>query len=196
MNVNDGIYTSEIKLPSEICKEIIDVYEKCTIENSNTIINSEKDYGGKLRRQDNALFLDETGSDTQEIVNQYLNEVVQEYTNMFNVLRRGAIGSEDFQYDYHLRSIRQKIQKTKIGGGYHLWHFEDSELQSSRVLAWTIYLNDVTEGGETEFLYHAKRITPKTGKICLFPANFLATHRGNPPLSNDKYIVTGWYNRA
>ena len=59
---------------------------------------------------------------------------------------------------------------------------------------WTtmIYLNDVEEGGETEFLHFSKRIKPKTGRIVIWPAGFPYVHRGNPPLSGVKYILTSW----
>lgn len=86
-----------------------------------------------------------------------------------------------------------KIQKTSIGGGYHVWHYEsDIREHSHRLLTWSLYLNDVEEGGETEFLYQHQRVKPKQGTLVIFPASFTHTHRGNPPLSNDKYIVTGW----
>ena len=61
-----------------------------------------------------------------------------------------------------------------------------------RVLSWILYLNDVEEGGETEFLYQSMRFKPKAGTFILFPAHFTHTHRGNPPLSGVKYIATGW----
>jgi hypothetical protein len=54
------------------------------------------------------------------------------------------------------------------------------------------YLNDVEEGGETEFLYQGVRVKPKKGTIILCPAAFTHTHRGNPPLSGDKYIINTW----
>lgn len=86
-----------------------------------------------------------------------------------------------------------KIQKTEIGEGYHSWHYESDDMKnSSRILTFIVYLNDVDEGGETEFLYYPRRVKPKTGKIILWPASFTHTHRGNPPLSGSKYIVTGW----
>jgi hypothetical protein len=86
-----------------------------------------------------------------------------------------------------------KIQKTKIGGGYHFWHFESGDRAScTRLLTWTLYLNNVHEGGETEFLYQHIRVKPEQGTLVIWPAAFTHTHRGNPPLSNEKYIVTGW----
>lgn len=86
-----------------------------------------------------------------------------------------------------------KIQKTSPGGGYHLWHFEAGGLITSRRLgAYILYLNDIDVGGETEFLYLRQRIEPKKGRLVIFPSGYVFTHRGNPPLTSDKYIMTGW----
>jgi hypothetical protein len=86
-----------------------------------------------------------------------------------------------------------KLQHTGVSEGYHVWHCEDSDMEGSRrVGAYMIYLNDVEEGGETEFLYQAKRIKPKKGRLLIFPPNYPWAHRGNPPLSGSKYILTGW----
>ncbi len=86
-----------------------------------------------------------------------------------------------------------KIQQTSPGEGYHVWHCErkHNDSSSNRILAFTIYLNEV-KGGETEFLHHSKRIEPKTGRIAIWPATFPYLHRGNPPLDKDKFIVTSW----
>mgnify|MGYP001174962530 CR=1 FL=1 len=95
-------------------------------------------------------------------------------------------------------SWRIKLQKTPIGGGFHNWHCEvGGRYETSRVLVWTIYLNDLPEGeGETEFLHYGKRIQPSKGDVLIFPAYFMHTHRGNPPLTTTKYIATGWWNHA
>lgn len=86
-----------------------------------------------------------------------------------------------------------KLQKSAIGEGYHIWHCENSNRgHSGRILTFIAYMNDVEEGGETEFLYYPKRVKAKTGKLILFPGAFTHTHRGNPPISNEKYILTGW----
>ena len=86
-----------------------------------------------------------------------------------------------------------KIQKTGPSEGYHVWHYEASEHTTiRRVCFFILYLNDVTEGGETEFLKQSIRIVPEKGTLIIAPSNFTAMHRGNPPLSGDKYILTGW----
>ena len=85
-----------------------------------------------------------------------------------------------------------KFQQTKPGEGYHAWHFENSGDTPYRKLVSMLYLNSVTEGGETEFLYQKRRIKPQQGRLLVFPAGFTHTHRGNPPLSGNKYILTSW----
>ena len=60
-----------------------------------------------------------------------------------------------------------------------------------RKLTYIFYLNDVDEGGETEFFGHFK-IRPQVGKLVIFPACWTFPHCGKMPLSNDKFILTGW----
>lgn len=86
-----------------------------------------------------------------------------------------------------------KVQKTVPGGGYHSWHFESMRrVHAGRIMTFILYMNDISDGGETEFLYLSKRIEPKAGRLLLWPAGFTHTHRGNPPLKDNKYIMTGW----
>jgi len=96
------------------------------------------------------------------------------------------------------------VQKYHRGeGGYPHWHSEmypqDEHAEAlHRVLLWMFYLNDVEDGGETEFFYQKVKIPPRTGSMVIAPAGFTHTHRGNIPVSNDKYILTSWvmFNRA
>ena len=47
--------------------------------------------------------------------------------------------------------------------------------------------------GETEF-FNGEKITPKTGRLLIFPANWMYVHRGCRVKNNNKYIATGWYH--
>ena len=103
-------------------------------------------------------------------------------------------GAEESYGQAKFYYTRLKIQKTLPTEGYHVWHIEHGapmEMQS-RAFVFSIYLNDVEEGGETEFLHFSKRVKPKTGRIVIWPAGFPYLHRGNPPLSGEKYILTSW----
>tara|TARA_B100000900_G_C20287973_1_gene596912 strand:+ start:57 stop:674 length:618 start_codon:yes stop_codon:yes gene_type:complete len=89
-----------------------------------------------------------------------------------------------------------QIQRTTPNGGF-TWHddFDPSYGYVSnigiRVLAFIWYLNDVSEGGYTEFIDGTK-IQPERGKFLIFPATWNFYHRGFPPKKETKYIVTGW----
>ena len=91
------------------------------------------------------------------------------------------------------------LQKYLAGqGGYPHWHSElypsDASAETlHRILLWTIYLNDVSEGGETEFYYQERKIRPQAGTLLIAPAGFTHTHRGNMPIGGDKYIATSWF---
>ena len=85
------------------------------------------------------------------------------------------------------------LQKTQPTEGYHMFQGENINWNlHTRTMAWMAYLNDVEEGGETEFLYQQLKIKPKKGTVVIWPGSYTHLHRGNPPMS-DKYIATGWY---
>ena len=86
------------------------------------------------------------------------------------------------------------LQKYNPGQGYHLMHCENSgtKFSNRRVLAWMIYLNDVTEGGQTYFPYQNKKIKPRAGDAYIWPAYFTHPHKGIVSKTQSKYIVTGW----
>ena len=95
-------------------------------------------------------------------------------------------------------SSDSKFQRTKPGGGYHIWHHENGSYYfQQREIVWMIYLNDIEDGGETEFLYQKKRIKPTQGTVVIWPAAFTHTHRGGLLCGDkDKYILTGWYIKS
>ena len=37
-----------------------------------------------------------------------------------------------------------------------------------------------------------KRVKAEAGRVIVFPTAFTHTHRGNPPIGQDKYIATSW----
>ncbi|WP_206485247.1 2OG-Fe(II) oxygenase [Thalassotalea sp. G2M2-11] len=112
--------------------------------------------------------------------------------NIFNLIK----------YLFRIAPINaQKYQQGK--GNYQYWHSEIFPQMGHndalhRVLLFLIYLNDVEQGGETDFYYQNKSIKPKAGSMIIAPCGFTHTHRGNIPRSNDKYVLTSWvsYNPA
>ena len=89
------------------------------------------------------------------------------------------------------------LQHYKPKGGYHRYHFErsaDFKPISTRHLVFMTYLNTVTDKGGTEF-YHQEITTDAVeGNTVIWSSDWTHTHRGVPSPTQDKYIITGWYN--
>lgn len=56
-----------------------------------------------------------------------------------------------------------------------------------------LYLNTVEDGGGTEFKYINRVEKAEKGKMLIWPSDFTHTHRGVISPSEEKYIMTGWY---
>jgi hypothetical protein len=69
-------------------------------------------------------------------------------------------------------------------------HFDALDYTCNRYMVFLWYLNDVAEGGETEFCNLDLRIAARTGRLLMFPPYWMFQHAGLPPRSNDKYIIS------
>ena len=81
--------------------------------------------------------------------------------------------------------------------GFFKWHCErgvGSEPITSRHLVFMTYLNDVTDDGETEFFHQKLKIKPEKGLTVMWPADWTFTHRGITSPTQEKFIITGWFN--
>ena len=175
---------------NDYCDEVIKYFNMA--EEQGFIVDRQTlDQAKKIDKDDRATFLPDADyyiHHTSQSITNTLNDKLwnicyNEYANKYSILHELA----------QHQTYNMKIQKTKPGQGYHQWHCENGNRQTgNRVLAWTIYLNDDFEAGETEFLYQQYRYKPSKGDVVIFPAAFTHTHRGNPPIGGDKYIITGW----
>ncbi|MEM7281624.1 MAG: 2OG-Fe(II) oxygenase [Pseudomonadota bacterium] len=95
---------------------------------------------------------------------------------------------------YPLQGSGYKIQKYPKGEGKFNWHFDalGPETQK-RLLALILYLDDVEQGGETEFFYQGLKVQPKAGNAIMFPTAWTHMHCGHVPVSSDKYIVSSFF---
>ena len=168
----------ENALSKELCQSLIEWFE------------SEPDVRTKEvnreTRNDKQMWIPED-SDLYSPIQKVKLEMLEAYLAEFPYAYRGNL---------KLESEETKIQRTDInGGGFHNFHAEQSHYKNARrVLAWTIYLNDIPDGeGETQFLLENIKVQPKKGMGCIFPASWMWQHRGNPVYTQSKYISTGWF---
>lgn len=176
-------------LSSDDCNELVKYFEN--LKRLNLVYTrQELNDGDPHFKKDETAFLLQHDTIQSHYRNPAFSKFINEFWDKYNsyVSEYSILNSTE---RYGFNNIR--LQKTEPGGGYHTWHFEAAGADvSNRLLAWILYLNDVEHGGETEFLYQKRRISAKQGRLVIWPAAFTHTHRGNPPLSGDKYILTGW----
>jgi len=87
------------------------------------------------------------------------------------------------------------IQHYRPGGGFKLEHFERTCLaNSTRMLVWMTFLNDVKDGGGTRFVYQKHTVEARKGRTLIWPPDFTHTHAGEVSPTEHKYIITGWFN--
>lgn len=85
------------------------------------------------------------------------------------------------------------IQKYLPGDHFSTIHTERGSIDSiHRIFAWMTYLNDVNDGGTTNFTHYRLKVKPQKGKTLIWPAEWTHAHSGEILNSGVKYIITGW----
>jgi len=69
-------------------------------------------------------------------------------------------------------------------------HFDAIHHVANRYLVVLWCLNDVAEGGETRFPQLDIAVTPRAGRLLMFPPYWMYQHEGLPPRSGEKYILS------
>lgn len=191
-------------VPAPLCEKLITYGNKVLNEDVASVLNQYDDpeddlgasppdlnimegsemYGSANTRHDRSFMLNYASAKYTNNINQMLKSCATHYCSAYSTLKGTKMFSSDI-----------KFQKTPPGGGYHSWHYENGVFEcAARELTWMIYLNDIEDGGETEFMYQKRRIKPTVGTLVMFPAGMTHVHRGGFLLGDeDKYIVTGWY---
>jgi|APGre2960657404_1045060.scaffolds.fasta_scaffold00161_19 hypothetical protein len=181
-----GTYTGFF--PESYCNEVIQFFNFCE-EFTPIVKKRHDDYV-----TDSNMFM----TSFHQVGDLQLNRALQDYTDHFYEMLDFCIK----QYMDRYRILQgldgyavfdMKFQKTRPGEGFHAFHYENARRQVvTRKLVGMLYLNDIEEGGETEFLYYPKRIKAQQGKLIIWPCEFTHAHRGNTPLKETKYAVTTW----
>ena len=68
-------------------------------------------------------------------------------------------------------------------------HYDNYGPVSNRYLVFLWTLNDVEEGGETEFVDLDISLKPEEGRLVIFPPYWMYRHQAKMPISEPKYII-------
>jgi len=188
VNITNFIGVYDNYITEEECNKAIKLFEDQNNFN-NTMNRISGEQCSILHKQDKQFFAEKNN------INVWWEKLKTMMLNFDMAFKHYAenTGAND-AYGTPLGYTSLKIQKTLPTEGYHIWHIEHQKgyENEARAFVFSIYLNDVEDAGETEFLNFSKRVKPKTGRIVIWPASFPYVHRGNPPLSGEKYILTSW----
>lgn len=187
---DDFIAVIDNSCPDQLCDELVECFEIYS-KKDGFIYDRLGEGSGKLAKEDLSLSI--TGKNLLSEIN--IRQMGYEFCAHFwpNCYAPYAKKFAVMDMLQAHKVLDMKLQKTLPGQGYHIWHVETTTRElSNRLLTFALYLNDVEDGGETEFLYQKRRVKPKKGRCVVWPAGITHVHRGNPPLSGEKYILTGW----
>ena len=177
--IQDHIGIFDNYFSDELCDKYLNYFKNLNVAVRNTHQVQDKHYSLLNNLYGDEINISYIGNDFQQV---FWKECYPLYVEKYPFIKRLATHKI---YDI-------KIQKTEQGEGYHVWHSESmSAATRNRFMVFSLYLNTVP-GGETEFLYQGIRVEPVKGRMVLFPSTYTHVHRGNPPLKEAKYMLTGW----
>jgi len=196
------IYEKQDSISKEICNSIIELFEE-NIDNQCPGVTSSGQNPDVKDTMDFAIPKDALYNEDSSW-NSICNALTESLQNNINVYLKGLNNSHPYFVEDNYKFIPAKylteehyqIQKYKKGQGKYRYHEDfiaNWERRQFRVITFLWYLNTVEEGGETELL-GTSIVKPEAGKLLLFPASWTFPHRGKMPISDDKYIVTGWFH--
>ena len=132
-----------------------------------------------------------------ESVQQGMLELFQDYIVRYKM--DCNIKNKQWPTEYGYEAIRMKRYLNNDSDRFDP-HVDVLDYDTSRrFLAFFIYVNDVEVGGETKFLslykpgtYVPFTVTPKRGRLLMFPPMWPWVHAGRKPVSGMKYLLNSY----
>ncbi len=180
---DDLIHVNPNALSKKVCKDIIKRFKKDDRKKQGaTTLGLDLDVKKCVDLHISNL---EDWKDIDNILFKSSDDNLKEYLDKIKV---------DDKIFFNMDTLRDTgyLVKRYKPGDYFNWHSDRNyENGWSRVVACVWYLNDITEGGYTEFA-HGRKIYPKTGQLIMFPTSWTFPHRGVTPKVDNKYIITSF----
>ncbi len=185
----------------EFCKDIIEQFEKSNLKGPGHTYTLKDGYVRASQESNSKVSTDISiyptfVKDAAEVGEPEWNRIIG------HINLKLQIGIDEYIEKFPMLNKLQKfrlegynIQRYLPGEGFYNWHCENSGYTSGgdRVLAFMVYLNDLTDGGGTSFRIQNHTEKPEAGKMLIWPAGWTHVHKGEVSETQTKYIVTGWY---
>ncbi len=178
--LNDFIHIYENALEPDVCDFLISLFEQSS--------DKQERYDNEGKPNFVQFNLTENREISQE-VNQVHNHIIKkvfEYRDKYYEF----VDDRVFPKEHSFEQFR--IKKYNPGGEDRFdTHVDVVDYGTARrFLSFLWYLNDVETGGNTTF--KDLSISPKKGTLMVFPPLWMYPHRGEPPISGPKYIMSAY----
>lgn len=180
MNMKDFFKVYDAVLDKDYCEEIINQFDNSPLKEAGRVGNGTEEGVVDTTRKNTQELVLSMGGEWEEVllglsnsIGRYLPKYIENWKAAFTV---------------PLRPEPIRIQKYPPGGHFS-WHSDNMGGSITRVLTIIWYLNDVTEGGETEYIWQDMKIKPKAGSMLICPVGWPFFHCGRPPVNDNKYIA-------
>ena len=195
MDLSKIIYLNPNSISKQLCDEIIHLYENQTTQyHGITAGGLNKDIKHTM---DYLIPTEEPWTKIREFLAVELQRNLKAYIsqlNSHNFENENSTSKFSFFNGTMCSTDNFMIQRYIKQVGRYIYHDDFSikyNEKKYRIITFLWYLNTVEEGGETE-IWGTHRIKPEAGKLLLFPACWTVPHTGKMPISDNKYIITGW----
>ena len=181
----DGWFLQDLS----ICDDLIKYHAK------------NQQFEGKVGCETGASIVDKSRKDSLEVAAIYSesNTEIKRYDVELQKILKCYLKKYSYANEVNFFNLIEhwRVQKYNKGGGFNIYHTERMGVSTShRHLVFMTYLNDVEDGGETEFFYQKLKVKPRKGLTLIWPSDWTHTHKGIPSMTEEKYISTGWYSYA
>ena len=178
VDLNDFIHVYEEALDASICDFLINSFEE------NIDKHERHDNEGKPNfTQFNLTENKDLSAEINQVHNLLIKKTI-DYKNVYYEFIDGRV----FPTDHAFEQFR--IKRYSPGGEDRFdTHVDVIDYATSRrFLSFMWYLNDVETGGNTVFKDFM--VQPKKGSLLVFPPLWMFPHKGEPPISGPKYIMS------
>ena len=176
-------------IDKSVCTDLIKYFENSPNKSAGFLYLTTGTWGIDKKKKVSTDVPISPDNQDKEILNYYkeLTKVTEKYKKKYKYC--------DVQQDKWAITEGWNLQKYKPKEGYFTKHYERfGHATIYRHLAFMTYLNDVNDGGQTEFVYQKLKIKPETGLTLLWGCDWTFTHRGITSPTETKYITTGWFS--
>ena len=185
-NKNDNFIAGWF-IDETVCDALIDYFEKSPDKFPGRVQGKDTDKLDPECKKSTDLSIKRENRDT-EILNYYaeLHKVCEKYKEKY-------VYCSNWQDPWAIINP-WNIQRFYPNEAFYKAHCERfGRPTSARHLVFMTYLNDVDDGGETEFVYQKMKVKPRKGLTLIWGTDWTFLHRGLVSPTQTKYITTGWF---